>query len=147
MHPRGLAADERGIEGLPIRLVIALVVGVASLGVMMNTLGGIQALGSEELDVAPSPEVTGPGHTDLAVSVVGPEGERISNATVVAKSGTAQLDSIRTATTNGTGVADVAIDPSLGQNQAEGTIEFDVKPPAGSQYVDDRQNTEVLIVN
>ena len=30
--------DERAIEGLPVRLVIALVVGVASLSVMMNTL-------------------------------------------------------------------------------------------------------------
>ncbi len=29
--------DDRAIEGLPIRLVIALVVGVASLSVMMNT--------------------------------------------------------------------------------------------------------------
>ena len=33
---RRFAADTRGIEGLPVRLVIALVVGVASLSVMMN---------------------------------------------------------------------------------------------------------------
>ncbi len=31
-------SDDRAIEGLPIRLVIALVVGVASLSVMMNMI-------------------------------------------------------------------------------------------------------------
>ncbi|MFC7196258.1 hypothetical protein ACFQL4_19210 [Halosimplex aquaticum] len=35
-----LSQDERAIEGLPIRLVIALVVGVASLAIMMQMIGG-----------------------------------------------------------------------------------------------------------
>ncbi|PSP69106.1 Ig domain-containing protein group 1 domain-containing protein, partial [Halobacteriales archaeon QH_6_68_27] len=83
MQPGALAGDERAIEGLPIRLVIALVVGVASLGVMMNTLGGIQTLGVTELDVRPQPEVVGESATDVSVAVVGPEGDQIADATVV----------------------------------------------------------------
>ena len=146
MQPDALHTDERAIEGLPIRLVIALIVGVASLGVMMNTLGGIQALGVTELDVQPEPEVIAPGSTDVTVTVVGPEGDQISNATVVAKSGTARLDQVATAKTNATGMATLSIEPELGNNQEEGTVKLSVKPPAGSQYADKRENTEILVV-
>ncbi|WP_415379017.1 carboxypeptidase regulatory-like domain-containing protein [Halosimplex sp. TS25] len=147
MEPRALTGDERAIEGLPIRLVIALVVGVASLSVMMNTLGGIQTLGVTELDVRPTPEVIEDGATDLSVEVVGPQGDRVANATVVATGGTATLGSVTTARTNANGTAKLSLSPSLGPNQQEGTIQFDVKPPAGGQYADDRGNTEVLVVD
>ncbi|MFB6139427.1 MAG: carboxypeptidase regulatory-like domain-containing protein [Halosimplex sp.] len=147
MEPRALTGDERAIEGLPIRLVIALVVGVASLSVMMNTLGGIQTLGVTELDVRPTPEVVGATHTDIAVEVVGPQGDRVANATVVATGGTATLDSVTTARTDANGTATLSLSPELGPNQDEGTIQFDVKPPAGGQYADQRSNTEVLVVD
>jgi hypothetical protein len=146
MEPRALTRDERAIEGLPIRLVIALVVGVASLSVMMNTLGGIQTLGVSELDVRPSPEVIGPGETDVTVTVVDTEGDRVADATVVAESGTARLDSVATARTDANGTATLSVDPSLGPNQDDGTVEFQIKPPAGGQYADDRGNTAVLVV-
>ncbi|WP_436907076.1 DUF7382 domain-containing protein [Halosimplex marinum] len=146
MEPRALAGDERAIEGLPIRLVIALVVGVASLSVMMNTLGGIQTLGVTELDVKPSPEVIDEASTEITVEVVEPQGDRVANATVVATGGTATLDSVTTARTNANGTATLSLSPSLGPNQQEGTIQFDVKPPAGGQYADERGNTEVLVV-
>jgi len=146
MQPDALVADERAIEGLPIRLVIALVVGVASLGVMMNTLAGIQTLGVTELDVQPEPEVVGENATDVTVTVVSPGGDQIADATVVAKSGTARLDSVVTAKTDANGTATLSLAPSLGPNQEEGTVSLSVKPPAGSQYADDRENTNVLVV-
>jgi hypothetical protein len=146
MQPRALTGDERAIEGLPIRLVIALVVGVASLSVMMNTLGGIQTLGVTELDVKPTPEVIDEASTEVDVEVVGPQGDRVANATVVASGGTATLGSVTTARTDANGTATLSLSPSLGPNQQEGTIQFDVKPPAGGQYADERGNTEVLVV-
>jgi len=146
MQPGALTGDERAIEGLPIRLVIALVVGVASLSVMMNTLAGVQTLGVTELDVQPTPEVVGQEETDLSVAVVGPDGERVAEATVVAKSGTADIGSVRTARTDANGTATLTVDPSLGPNQDEGRIDLDVKPPAGGQYADERDNTGVLVV-
>jgi len=148
MQPGKLTADERAIEGLPIRLVIALVVGVASLSVMMNTLGGIQTLGVTELDVQPDPEVvyTNGSGKDVTVTVVGPEGDRVSNATVIAGSGTARLDTAATAGTNASGMATFTLSPSLGPNQDEGTVTWSVKPPAGSQYGDRRENTVVLVI-
>jgi hypothetical protein len=139
-------SDERAIEGLPIRLVIALVVGVASLSVMMNMLSGISGLAVSELDAQPSPEVISPGSTDLNVTVVGADGEPVEGATVVVKSGSARLDGVSTATTGADGNATVTVDPTLGENQDEGTLVVDVKPPAGGGYTDKRGNAKVLVV-
>lgn len=141
-----LREDERGIEGLPVRLVIALVVGVASLSLMMSMLSGISGLAVTELDVHPEPEVTTPGDRTVAVTVVDPEGRGVAGATVVARAGSARHDGVVTATTDEDGTAELALAPELGPNQRDGTVEFDVKPPAGSEYVDRRENTVLLIV-
>jgi hypothetical protein len=145
MTGRSLRRDERAIEGLPIRLVIALVVGVASLSVMMNTISGLGSLGVSELDVRPQPEVVEPGPADVTVSVVDPEGEPVANATVIAKSGSARLPGITTAETGYNGTATLSIAPQLGPNQAEGAVEFEVKPPGG-EYTDRRKNTGLLVI-
>lgn len=138
--------DERAIEGLPIRLVIALVVGVASLSVMLNTLSGVQAIGVAEVDVKPEPEVTTAGEQEVSLRVVGPKGDPVSNATVVARGDTARLKSVATARTGSGGWANVTLDLSLGSNQEDGTVSFEVKPPAGGQYEDRRDNTDLLVV-
>jgi len=138
--------DDRAIEGLPIRLVIALVVGVASLSVMMSTISGVSTMTVSELDVDPSAEVVGPDATDLNLTVVDPEGQPVSGATVVVTGGTASLDSTVTATTGPRGNASVTVEPSLGQNQQEGTLTVDVKPPASGGYSDRRENTRILVV-
>lgn len=143
---RSFRRDERAIEGLPIRLVIALVVGVASLSVMMNTISGLGSLGVSELDVRPEPEIVEPGPTDVTVTVVDPEGEPVANATVIAKSGDARIDGLSTAETGYNGTATLSLNPQLGPNQAEGTVEFDVKPPGG-EYDDRRENTGLLVVD
>ncbi|MFC7021219.1 MULTISPECIES: DUF7382 domain-containing protein [Haloarcula] len=138
--------DDRAIEGLPIRLVIALVVGVACLSVMMSTISGMETLQVTEVDVEPVPEVTSPGSQNVTVTVVDPDGGPVAGATVVAKSGTASLSGVSTAETNATGTATLALSPTLEKNQGEGTVRFDVKPPAGSNYRDDRSNTALLVV-
>ncbi|MDR9380145.1 MAG: carboxypeptidase regulatory-like domain-containing protein [Natronomonas sp.] len=104
-------SDTRGIEGLPVRLVTALVVGVASLSVMMNMISGI------------------------------------SGATVIARGGSARLDGVGTATTDQNGVAKLELSPELRPNQGDGTVEFEVKPPAGSEYTDEQGNTALLVVS
>ena len=138
--------DERGIEGLPIRLVVALVVGVASLSVMMGMLSNISGLAVTELDVRPQPEVVGPGDHAIEVTVVDPEGKGVAGATVVARGGSARLDGVATATTDENGTAELRLSPELAPNQRDGTVEFDVKPPAGSEYADRRENTALLVV-
>ncbi|WP_327053135.1 Ig-like domain-containing protein [Halomicrococcus gelatinilyticus] len=140
-------SDDRAIEGLPIRLVIALVVGVASLSVMMNMLSGVGGLSVSELDAKPSPEVVSPGPTEVEIAVVDAEGEPVADATVVVRSATARLAEVRTATTDEDGTVTVSVDPKLGPNQEEGTLEIDIKPPAGSEFADERENTRILVVD
>ncbi|PSQ43470.1 Ig domain-containing protein group 1 domain-containing protein [Halobacteriales archaeon SW_7_68_16] len=141
-----LFADERGIEGLPIRLVIALVVGVATLSVMMNMLAGIEGLAVTEVDARPVPDVTTPGDGNVTVTVVGPNGQPVADATVVVRGDTARLDGIATARTDGGGNATLSLSPTLGPNQASGTLDVSIKPPAGGEYVDERENTAILVV-
>ena len=138
--------DERGIEGLPVRLVVALVVGVASLSVMMGMLSSISGLAVTELDVRPQPEVVEPGTHAVEVAVVDPDGQGVADATVVARGGSARLDGVATARTDGNGTAELRLSPELAANQRDGTVEFDVKPPAGSEYADRRENTALLVV-
>lgn len=140
-----LRHDDRAIEGLPVRLVIALVVGIASLSVMMSSISGLGSLGVTELDTRPEPDIISPGSQTVTVAVVDPEGGPITDATVIAKSGTARLSGLTTAKTNATGVATLTMAPRLGPNQVEGTVTLDVKPPDGS-YADRRENTAILVV-
>lgn len=143
---RSLRDDDRAIEGLPIRLVIALVVGVASLGVMMNMLSGVSGLTAEELDVKPDPEVVAPGSEEINLTVVDSNGEPVSNATVVVAGKTATLSDIETAETGPNGTASVDVNPSLGPNQKQGTLEVTIKPPASSGFQDERDNTVILVI-
>jgi hypothetical protein len=137
--------DNRAIEGLPIRLVIALVVGVASLAVMMNVISGLDTFGTTELDTKPEPEIVQEGVTEVNVTVLDPDGRAISNATVIAKSDTAMLNSTTFAKTGEDGVATLEIDPTLRPNQREGTIELDIRPPEG-KFADDQKNTGILVI-
>jgi len=141
-----LRRDERAIEGLPVRLVVSLVVGAACLSVMLNMVQGIGTLAVTELDVQPTPEVVETGPQELTLTVVDADGDPVSGAIVVVKSGTASLDGVVTAESGAAGNATVTVDPELGENQAEGTLVVDVKPPAGSEYADRRENSYVLVV-
>ena len=143
---RRFRSDQRGIEGLPVRLVIALVVGVASLSVMMNMISGISGLAVAELDVHPEPEVVTPGDHTVEITVVDPDGRTVSDATVIARGGSAQLECVETVTTDENGAAELDLSAELRPNQRDGTIEFDIKPPAGGEYADRRENTALLVV-
>jgi hypothetical protein len=111
----------------------------------MTTISGLGTLGVSEVDVRPDPEVVSPSVDNVTVGVVDASGDPVSNATVIAKSGSAKLSGVKTAKTGSNGTARVRIDPTLGPNQAEGTVKFDVKPPGGN-YADRRSNTELLVV-
>lgn len=144
--PTNLWRDERGIEGLPIRLVIALVVGVACLAVMMGVLGGMDSFGSTELDTNPDPEIIHPEQTAVNVTVVDTNGETIENATVVATGDTAQLSEMAMGETDETGTTTLELNPSLQPNQDRGSIQLDIRPPSSGDYVDERENTNILVI-
>lgn len=138
--------DTRAIEGLPIRLVIALVVGVASLSVMLNMLSGIGGLAVTELDARPQPAVTTPGEQEMTITVVDTDGDPVANAMVVVTDGSAGLDSVQYARTNADGNATLTVTPTLRPNQEQGVLEIEIKPPAGGGFADRRGNTEILVI-
>jgi hypothetical protein len=138
--------DRRAIEGLPVRLVVALVVGVASLSVMLNMLTGVEGLAVSELDVRPEPDVVAPGEQAIDLVVVDADGDPVPGATVVVQSGGASIEGSAIAETDDRGAASVTVSPSLLPHQQDGTLVVSVKPPAGSKYVDRRGNTEILVV-
>jgi len=144
---RSFRTDTRAVEGLPVRLVIAFVVGVATLSVMLNMVSGVETLAVQELNVRPEPDVVGPGDQTVVLSAVDSDGATVSGATLVVTSGTARIDGPVVAKTNESGRAAVDLSPELAANQADGTLSVRVKPPAGSNYADRRKNTVILVVD
>jgi FlaG/FlaF family flagellin (archaellin) len=147
MHTN-LWRDDRAIEGLPIRLVVALVVGIACLAVMMSVIGGLNTFESTELDTDPAPEVITEGNATVEVAVLDPAGNPVQNATVVATGDSARLSSgVQTAKTdeNGTAVFD-RVEAELQPNQETGTVALEIRPPSDGDYTDDRENTDILVL-
>ncbi|CCQ32357.1 Ig domain-containing protein group 1 domain-containing protein [Halorhabdus tiamatea SARL4B] len=149
------AGDERAIEGLPIRLVIALVVGVAALSLMMNVLGQFDdSFQDETVTVEFSDELVKVGET-TNVSVVTSEGDPVEGAHVLVRSGSLTLvdEPMKLNTTNGSAKLDIIsgspdrdkanIDFRSDQNR--GSLEFEVIPPSDSDYKATDESTEVVI--
>ena len=151
---RSLAADDRAIEGLPIRLVIALIVGVVSLGIMLQILGGVGTFESNtEVDVEFDDDALelGTGDANVTVSVVDEDGNEVTDATVIATAGSARMDSAvieRTPEDDNEVTIDFsAAGISLPPDQDVGTVEFEVEPPAGTNWEDEEPNNELLVID
>ncbi|MCL9812814.1 DUF7382 domain-containing protein [Natranaeroarchaeum aerophilus] len=147
MRLEAFRSDDRAIEGLPIRLVIAIVVGVASLSIMMSMLSGVGTLGTTELDVEPDEEVIETGYNSVDLTVIDDQGDPVEGATVIVSSGTANIDGVVNEESDADGEATVGISPELRDNQDKGTLEIDINPPAGTEYEDQRENTELLVID
>lgn len=150
--PRTILRDERAIEGLPIRLVIALVVGVASLSVMMGMVSDLEGIGTSELGTRPEPDTIDLGHdatVDVTIAVVDDQGARVEGATVILQGESARLDGgARHAETDSDGTVTFEdVSPTLGPNQQQGTLAIDLQPPGGGDYQDERANTEILVLD
>ncbi|GAA0247685.1 Ig-like domain-containing protein [Haladaptatus pallidirubidus] len=113
----------------------------------MNMLSGLNGLAVSELDAKPDPEVIGAEQQTVEIGVIDADGNPVADATVVVKSDSARLGSIETATTGSDGQARLSINPGLGPNQDDGTLEIDIKPPSGSEFADKRENTRILVVS
>lgn len=148
--PTAILGDERAIEGLPIRLVIALVVGVAALSVMMTMIDDTGNIGTSELDAEPEPDTFNLGHRatqDVTITVVDDQGEPIEGATVILQGGSARLTGGPEHAESGTGgeVTFEDVSPELEPNQHQGTLQVDIQPPS-SDYQDERDNREILVI-
>ncbi|OAQ54546.1 hypothetical protein HTG_03045 [Natrinema mahii] len=149
------ARDDRAIEGLPIRLVIALVVGVAALAIMLNMLGGIGSVGDTEVtvkiaddDQVIEADATGSDAT-VDVYAIDENGNNVSDATIVATADSAQLDGVLDESTGDDNHAqlDFGGDQSLRADQDMGSIQLEVIPPSDSNYIDEQPNPTIRVVS
>ncbi|SFC64678.1 hypothetical protein SAMN05444422_11319 [Halobiforma haloterrestris] len=144
------ADDDRAIEGLPIRLVIALTVGVAALALMLNMLGGIGDVGDTEVTVEVANDdqvVEADADADVSVFVIDENGNNVQDATVLVSAGSAQLNGVEEAHTGADeNEAIVELEePSLRADQDMGTLEIDIVPPSDSNYIDEQPNPEIIV--
>ena len=153
-HP--FVTDSRAIEGLPIRLVIALIVGVVSLGIMLQILGGIGTFETDtEVDVEFEGDVldvnANEHRNEFSVLVFDEDGNEVTDATVIATAGSAQMDGAIVETTGSdSNEAKFTFSDEnlrLPPDQNTGTIQFEVQPPSGTNWVDEKPNNELLVVD
>ncbi|WP_436932619.1 hypothetical protein [Halosimplex halobium] len=153
-----LSQDERAIEGLPIRLVIALVVGVASLAIMMQMIGGLGFNSQQEvtLEIRSNSLADFGSSSSLSIelTVITEDGEPVPNARVLITSGTLTVDGgpIRMDGGSATG-EDGQIshrlssgDVDFRSDQDKGTIKFDIVTQGDGNYKDEKANPEVVVV-
>ena len=152
---RGFTEDERGIEGLPIRLIIAVVVGVAALSIMMSMLGGIDDMfGQTEATVELDNAVVDEGN-NVELAAITEEGEAINDATIIIRSGTLNIDSpYNEDTGENDNTIEVSINPNTNSgvtpdwrsNQDIGTLEIHVVPPSDGNFEDGQKNPEITVI-
>jgi hypothetical protein len=153
---RSLKEDERAIEGLPIRLVIALFIGVASLFLMTQVLGIFDSDQLQRNELTTDIEqgsVIGEngGNNTLTFTIVNGEGKPISDVQkVILEPDTAQGSTVTLSLSNSTANKTVSdfrgkTSVKLGPNQNSGkytlrpvdpTGEFDNVEPAKITIVD-----------
>ncbi|GAB3685239.1 hypothetical protein GCM10028857_15440 [Salinarchaeum chitinilyticum] len=148
--PTAIFEDERAIEGLPIRLVIALLVGVAALSVMMSMIDDTREIGNTELDAEPEPDtiqLSEDGTQDVTITVVDQSGDPISGTTVVLQGSSATLaDGAMHEESDSDGTVTFEdVSPELEANQDQGTLGIDLQHP-DSEFKDKRDNSEILVL-
>lgn len=156
--PNAFEDDERAIEGLPIRLVIALVVGVAALSLMMSMLSTFDNFGNTEVTAEHDQNLVTPdggSYENVTLSVVTDDGDPVENADILIRSGSLTLadgpidlrtgeDSNEATLDFGEGEDEATLDFRSDQNR--GTLQVEVHPPTDSDYVDNDDNPEITVV-
>lgn len=158
MCQNSLREDTRAVEGMPIRLVVAITVGTAAMSLLFPMLDGVEETDRPTVTVEPdrSQIVLEPDSTQrVTVAVLTADGKPVEGSTIVLSSGSAPLvdgphtfesgsDSNRVTVTVGESqAADLTVDFRTTQNR--GTIEIDVVPPSDGEYREQTEQPELTV--
>lgn len=151
---RSFTEDERAIEGLPIRLVIALVVGMAALTLMMGVLDTFSFGADQEVDVQFDDAVVDDGGSATITVVDESTGEPIPEADVIVRGDDLAIEDTYDTEANSNGQLSFSIDSSSSSDvtpdwrttQETGKLRFEIIPPADSPYTDDQGNEKLTVV-
>ena len=158
--------DQRATEGLPIRLVIAVVVGAAAVALLLPMLGTVESEGEGETELTVEMDeelltLAGTGADSVTIAVVTTDGQPVEDTTLVVREGSAPLAdgpvdvqtgpesnevtlNVTTAASDPEPAVDVQLDFRTGQNR--GTLVIDVIPPPGTRFADEQSNPELVVV-
>lgn len=153
-----LRADQRAVAGMPIRLVVAVTIGAAAVGLLFPMLETIEA--EEEtavtVEVVPQQVVLESGSPErVSIKVITESGKPVDDVTILisgrslpVEGGPVRFETGPDSNTVGieigktTGV-DVPVD--FRPTQRRGTLMIDVIPPSGTKYTDVRANPEITV--
>lgn len=154
-----LRTDERAIEGLPVRLVVAVAVGVAALGLMMGMLTEFDGFGTTEVTVEASDELLVLGEDrEVTLRVVTEDGQPVEDAQLLVTGGSLPLangpvdlqtgpESHEATLAVGFSGGDGHVVPDFREGQNRGTLDIQVIPPSGTDLRDERDNPELVVVD
>ncbi len=149
-----LAGDERGIEGLPVRLVIAVAVGIAALSLLLGMLADAEPTAPTEVtvqaDTGSELIIQNGSDSELDLVVIDENGMGVPEATVIIKSNTARIEPATQVRSGTDGAVTVTIDSddvSLLPGQEAGTLEIEIIPPSDSNWVDTSANPAITVID
>jgi hypothetical protein len=149
--------DERGVEGMPIRLVVAVTVGIAAFSLLVPMAERVERTEQTEVTVESQPRqlTVEPGNASTArIDVVTTDDQPIAGATLVVSGRSAIIEGGPLVFETGdrhtltldigfSSAADIAV--AFRPTQERGTISVQVVPPSNSAYTDDLVNPEITI--
>lgn len=156
MATDSLGADCRAVEGMPIRLVVAVAVGAAALGLLIPLAETVEHRDSPEVTVELEPRqfALGPDTVrSVQIAVLTESGRPVEDAAVVVSGRSLPVNDgpvvLRTGPESNTIEAEIGtrtsadVRVSFRPAQTRGTLEIDVVPPPG--YEDERNNPEITV--
>lgn len=158
MATNSLRDDDRAVEGMPIRLVVAVAVGAAALGLLLPMLDSVDERTETEVtvEVDPGQFVLGTEDSEpVTIDVVTGDGVPVEGATVLVSGRSLPVDgeplafetdpdsSSVTVAIGTTATPDVPV--AFRPTQTRGTLLIDIVPPPGTEYRDERNNPQITI--
>ncbi|MEF8936312.1 MAG: hypothetical protein V5A32_00040 [Halovenus sp.] len=159
MRRNSIRSDSRAVEGMPIRLVVAVTVGAAAMSLLVPMLDTVEETQQTAVTVEPEHhQVVLDSETtmqDVTVAVVSAEGEPIPESTVIVSERSLPLvdgpqtfetgpDSHEVTLSIGDAPeADVPV--SFRRTQQRGTIELGVRPPSNGEFTVRSDHPEITV--
>ncbi len=146
--------DRRAIESMPIKLVIASVVGVVALGLMLGLLADAEPSQPTEVtfETGDSEDLIIEADSDESVTifVVDENGREVGGATAVVSAKTARVSEAHSFSPSGNSneieLTFQAGDIELFTGQQTGRLKVEIVTPTDSNWVDTEPNPEIVVV-
>lgn len=155
--PRAFRNDERGVEGMPIRLLVAVTVGIAAFGLLVPMADSVEQAEQTEVTIEPTPrQVTvEPGDAaTVRLDTVTTEGEPVEGTSLVVsgRSLTVEDGPLRFDTGSKSSLtveigtsSDADVPVGFRPTQNRGTLSLRVVPPPNGEYEDELANPQLTV--